>query len=384
VARVITFVRRIAGLSEPSLESELFEEFSWLSRFLDELIVVSSMVDAAPQGFKVHRAWAVEAPKVGWLMKAISYCYAVLKNASLVDTVYVRTFSPPEAVALWFGRKFLRRRAVFLLPGTWLLEGRGLRAALYRWVLSRAVYAADLVILYTPLMLPRVKSFFPRLREDKVRYLHNAVNVERFKPGEPDERILAKYLTPRPRRLLLYVGLIARRKGVLDLVRAFARIVKEGPEAVLALAGKEEEPYASEVEALVKELGLEGSVRFLGPIPNEDVVHLMRACDVFLHASRGGEGIPRAVLEAMACGKPVVATRVGGVREAVRDGETGYTVEVGDSVGLAEAALRLLRDEGLRRELGRNARLVVEEEFNYEKAIPKLAELITSATSQPS
>jgi glycosyltransferase involved in cell wall biosynthesis len=105
----------------------------------------------------------------------------------------------------------------------------------------------------------------------------------------------------------------------------------------------------------------------------------MRACDLFVHASRGGEGIPRAVLEAMACGKPVVATRVAGVQEAVRDGETGYTVEVGDIGGLAEAALRLLRDEELKRRLGRNARLMVEEEFNYEKVIPKLAKLIVSA-----
>jgi glycosyltransferase involved in cell wall biosynthesis len=313
-------------------------------------------------------------------MKAASYCYAVLNNAGLVDTVYVRTFSPPETVALWFGRKVLRKRAVLLLPGTWLLEGHGLRAALYRWVLSRAVCAADLLILYTPLMLPRVKAFFPRLREDKVRYLHNAVNVERFKPEEPDQKVLAKYLTPRPKRLLLYVGLIARRKGVLDLVRAFARVVKEEPEVVLALAGREEEPYASEVKSLVKELGLEGSAKFLGPVPNEDVVHLMRACDVFLHASRGGEGIPRAILEAMACGKPVVATRVAGVKEAVRDGETGYTAEVGDIDGLAEATLRLLRDEKLRERLGKKARLIVEEEFNYEKVMPKLAGLIAGAT----
>ena len=377
MARVITFVRRIAGLSEPSLESEIFEEFAWLSRFLDGLIVVSSMVDAEARGFKVHRAWAVEAPKVGWLVKTISYCYAVLRNAGLVDTVYVRTFSPPEAAALWFGRRLLRRRAVLLLPGTWLLERRGLKAGFYRWILSRAVYAADLLILYTPLMLPRVKALFPRLKEGRLRYLHSGVNVERFKPGEPDEAVLAKYLTPRPKRLLLYVGLIARRKGVLDLVRAFARVVEEEPEAVLALAGRGEEPYVGEVKELVKELGLEGSVRLLGPVPNEDVVHLMRACDAFLYASRSeGEGIPRAILEAMACGKPVVATRAAGVQEAVRDGEAGYTVDVGDLHGLAEAVLRLLRDEGLRRRLGRRARLIVEEEFNYEGVIPKLAELI--------
>jgi glycosyltransferase involved in cell wall biosynthesis len=68
---------------------------------------------------------------------------------------------------------------------------------------------------------------------------------------------------------------------------------------------------------------------------------------------------------------------VAGVQEAVRDGETGYTVEVGDVDGLAEAALRLLRDEELRMRLGKNARLMVEEEFSYEKVMPKLAELIT-------
>ena len=115
---------------------------------------------------------------------------------------------------------------------------------------------------------------------------------------------------------------------------------------------------------------------FIGPVPNQDVVHLMRACTIFLYSSIGGEGIPRAILEAMACGKTVVATRVAGIPEAVIDGETGYTVEVGDHVSFAQRVLELLRDENLRKRLGENARKLIEKEFSYSRIIPELARIL--------
>ncbi|MEM4694270.1 MAG: glycosyltransferase family 4 protein, partial [Nitrososphaerota archaeon] len=137
--------------------------------------------------------------------------------------------------------------------------------------------------------------------------------------------------------------------------------------------------YAEEVRGLIRKLDLEDSILFLGPVPNRDVVHLMRGCTVFVYSSIGGEGIPRAILEAMACGKPVVATRVTGIPEAVRDDETGYTVEVGDHESFAEKVLRLLRDDALRKTLGENARKLVEKEFSYTQIIPKLAEILVKS-----
>ncbi|MCD6591999.1 MAG: glycosyltransferase family 4 protein, partial [Thaumarchaeota archaeon] len=235
----------------------------------------------------------------------------------------------------------------------------------------------DLIILYTPLMLSEIEKYFPKIRKDRIRYLHNAVNVKRFTPGEPDEEILRKYMPLKPsRKLLLYVGRISRKKGIIDLVKSFSKIVKEEPDTLLALAGREERWYADAVRRLIKELGLSEHVLFLGPVPNRDVIHLMRACEVFVYSSIGGEGIPRAILEAMACGKPVVATRVAGIPEAVRDGETGYVVEVGDHEAFADRVLKLLQNPSLRERLGRNARALTEEEFNYEKIIPRLAEII--------
>ena len=374
--RVMTFVRRIAGLLEPSLESEFYEEFTELSKYL-ELIVVSDIVDSLNHRFKVYRAWTIKFPKVYGLSKILSYCYAVFKFRKSVDVIYVRTFSPPETTALWLGKKVFGKKTILLLPSTWFFEPPSLKNRIYKWILAKAVYAADLIILYTPLMLPEIEKNFPKIMKEKIKYLHNGVNTERFTPGEPDIDIVKRYISSEKlEKLLLYVGRISRKKGVINLVKSFSKIVEKEPDTILALAGREEKWYADEVRRVIKELRIEDNIVFLGPVPNKDVIHLMRACSLFVYSSIGGEGIPRAILEAMACGKPVVATRVSGIPEAVRDGETGYIVEVGDYEVFSDRVLRILRDKGLRERMSMNARALIEREFNYEKIIPQLVQLI--------
>jgi glycosyltransferase involved in cell wall biosynthesis len=372
----MTFVRRIAGLLEPSLESEFYEEFTELSKYL-ELIVVSDIVDSLNHRFKVYRAWTIRIPKVYGLSKILSYCYAVFKYRKSIDVIYVRTYSPPETAALWLGKRIFNKETVLMLSSTWFFESPSLKNRIYKWILEKAVYAADLIILYTPLMLPEIEKNFPKIKKEKIKYLHNAVNVERFTIGEPDREVLKKYVPSMgSERLLLYVGRISKKKGVLDLVKSFSKVVEKEPNVILVLAGREEKGYADEVRRFVKELKLENNVIFLGPVPNKEVIHLMRACDLFVYSSIGGEGIPRAILEAMACGKPVIATKVSGILEAVRDGETGYVVEVGDYEGFSDKALKILRDKQLRERMSMNARALVEREFNYKKIIPQLAQLI--------
>ncbi len=376
MVRVMTFVRRIAGLLEPSLESEFYEEFLELSKYLDGLIVVSDIVDCNPQNFKVYRARTIKIPNIYGLTKILSYCYSVFKHRGSIDIIYVRTFSPPETAASWFGKKILGKKSIILLPSTWFFEPPSIKNRIYKWILRKAVYSADKIILYTPLMLDEIKKSFPKLSIEKIVYLHNAVNISRFTPGDPDEEIVKKYLKQGFENLLLYVGRISRKKGILDLVKAFKIIHDEEPKTILALAGREEEGYAERVRSLVRELDLIDSVIFLGPVSNQDVVHLMRVCTVFVYSSIGGEGIPRAILEAMACGKPIVATRVTGIPEAVKDDETGYIVEVGDHASFAQKVLKLLRDETLRRTLGENARKLIEKEFSYSQIIPELARIL--------
>jgi len=380
MSRVITFVRRIAGLLEPSLESEFFEEFNELSNYLETLVVVSDMVDPKlpSHGFKIYKAWTMKVPKIYAVTKILSYCHALFKCRRVIDVIYVRTLSPPECIALLFGKNFLKKKAVILIPGTWLFEPSTIKNKIFKWIYSKALYSSDRIIAYTEFMLPSLKRHFPRIRGKRIAYVHNAVNTRRFRPGEPDKKVLSKYLSSLDQRILLYVGEISARKGVLDLVRAFSIIKTKEPKANLVIAGREDKKYGRELKNLLKQLKLTKSVNLLGPVPNRDVAELMKASEVFLYASLWGEGIPRAILEAMACGKPVIATRVSGIPEVVRDGETGFLVNVGDYHGLAEMALKVLKDDELRARLGRNARRLIEEEFSYDVIIPKLAKIISS------
>jgi glycosyltransferase involved in cell wall biosynthesis len=153
---------------------------------------------------------------------------------------------------------------------------------------------------------------------------------------------------------LLSVGRLRAPKGFVTLVRATA-----GLEARLRIAG--DGPDRPALEAEIDRLGLSDHVELLGT--RDDVPELLASSDVFVLSS-DSEGLPMSVLEAMAAGLPVIASAVGGVPEAVRDGETGALVPPRDSAALARALRRLVADPALRERLGDAGRRRVEEEFS--------------------
>lgn len=153
--------------------------------------------------------------------------------------------------------------------------------------------------------------------------------------------------------LLLSVGRLAPEKGATDLVRAVAVVRRTHPSMRLALAGAGE--GHGRLRELVTSLGLEGSVRLLGW--RDDVPQLLAASDVYVSASRW-EGLPMAILEAMAAGLPVVATGVGEV-PLLLAGQRGIVVPPNDIGGLADALDRLLADPERGRRLGDEARRYV-------------------------
>jgi glycosyltransferase involved in cell wall biosynthesis len=174
------------------------------------------------------------------------------------------------------------------------------------------------------------------VRPEALRVIWNGIDLERFKAARR-----------MPNGPAVYVGRLTPEKDVATLLRAAARVVEEISEFRLVIAGA----GACEVElkALARELNLRGSVEFLGDVC--DVPRLLSGASMLVLASRT-EGLPLSVLEAMASGLPVVATRVGGTPEAVLDGETGILVESGDDTTLAAAILRVWRDAALGERLG--------------------------------
>jgi glycosyltransferase involved in cell wall biosynthesis len=158
-----------------------------------------------------------------------------------------------------------------------------------------------------------------------------------------------------PLRLLL-VGPVGRTKGCPELVEALGKVRAGGVDASLRFVGREERSgEADRLRAVARALGVEEAVELVGVIPPDQMPREYRNADVLCLASRR-EGVPMALLEGMAFGLPVVASRVGGVPDLIEDGVTGLLVDPGDVDGLATALLELAADPSRREELGRAAR----------------------------
>jgi len=167
-----------------------------------------------------------------------------------------------------------------------------------------------------------------------------------------------------PSPVFAYLGRLKKYKGVHLVIRAFATIAASVPSAVLEIAGAGD--YRRELEGLARSLDLAERVRFLGRISEQDKLALLRRSWALVFASpKEGWGITN--LEAAACATPVVASNSPGIRESVRDGETGYLVPHGDVAAMGAAMRRIAESSDLVASLGADARRFAET-FTWERA----------------
>jgi glycosyltransferase involved in cell wall biosynthesis len=179
----------------------------------------------------------------------------------------------------------------------------------------------------------------------------------------------------RPLRLLVVANLVAR-KDVPTVLRAFAEIRTRVEQTHLSIVG--EGPQLEGLRRLAGELGIAPDVTFSGAVPHARVHAHYRAAHIFVNASRA-EGFASTCLESMASGLPVVSTAVGGFRDMVRDGSTGFLVPENDPRALADRVLAIARDASAMAAFGRRARETAER-FDWERAIvPRYLEVYAEA-----
>ncbi|HET8630278.1 MAG TPA: glycosyltransferase [Thermomicrobiales bacterium] len=202
------------------------------------------------------------------------------------------------------------------------------------------------------------------------RVIPYGVDPDRFRPADPATRaaIRRDLGLAEGERLVLAGGRLVHKKGLDVAVAAFAAPPLAGANARLVLFGDGDLRPA--LEAQVARLGLGGRVHFAGRVARDRLPALVGAADLFLlpsvHDHAGNvDGLPNTLLEALAAGRPVVASRVAGVPTVVEDGVEGLLVPEGDSETLAAAAARLLADPAAAARLGRAARARVERELTW-------------------
>lgn len=190
-----------------------------------------------------------------------------------------------------------------------------------------------------------------------VKVIHVGVDTALFQPMEPK----GSYLSEGEFKILT-VARLHKYKGLEYLIEAMRVLQDQMPESKLYILGKGAEK--ENLKSLVKTLGLERNVEFIREaIPNHEMPFLYSECDVYVQPSII-EPYGIAVLEAMACGKPVIGTKVGGMMDTIKDGETGFLVEPGNAEEIADR-IKILGDENKRAEMGEKAREWVVDNFDW-------------------
>lgn len=240
--------------------------------------------------------------------------------------------------------------------------------ALSSWIEKNTVEAADAVIAVSAEMKQDILKFYP-IPEEKVTIIHNGIDLEEYRPVS-DKDYLKEQGIEEP--YLLFVGRISRQKGIIQLIDAFKSLPGDRLHLVLCASA----PDTPELEQELKEkMGGHPRIKWLNQmVPKKAVIQLYSHAEVFVCPSVY-EPFGIINLEAMACKSPVVATRVGGIKEVVADGETGILVSPNNPHELAEAIQHVTDAPELIRRFKENGRRRVEEHFGWDKIAMKTKHL---------
>lgn len=231
-------------------------------------------------------------------------------------------------------------------------------------------YATAIIAVSADMQQQLIKLGAPPEKVCKIPY---GVDLQRFTVGNPGLN----------GPIFLAVGRFTAKKAPMKTMLAFAAVLKKIPAAQLIMVGGKEEQY-EDCLALAKRMGLIDKVRFTGVCTPQQIVNLMHQARAFVQHSvvaddGDTEGTPNTILEAAACGLPVVSTWHAGIKEAVVHGETGYLVEEHDVTGMANYMVKLAEDPLLAQSLGIKGRQHIEAHYLLERQIQQLFQILQQA-----
>ena len=297
--------------------------------------------------------------------------YTLNLTSKIVDTVKYEEldilhmhYAIPHATSALLARQILESEGI-RIPIVTTLHGTDITIVgqdpSFAPVVNYSINASDGVTAVSDWL--RSETLGSDIRAD-IEVIPNFIDTERFKrlPREHFKQAIC----PNGEKLLVHVSNFRPVKRATEVVDVFHRLQQRGHGIKLLLVG--DGPDRTPAEHRARELGVYDDVRFLGK--QEPVEEILSIADIFMMPS-GSETFGLAALEAMACGVPVIASRIGGLPELVVDGETGFLCELGDLEGYTDAADRLLRDVDLHERMAKASRLRAEQSFDIGKIVPQ-------------
>ena len=316
------------------------------------------------------RWWCLYRPHFHILSSLLGLSGYLLRNGRRFDVWHIHQYGIHAAVAVVLG-KIMGRPVVMKLTSSSDQGLSGMVSQLrFPRLMTTVLRRVDAVVALSRETVAEALAFgIPRVR---VHLLGNGLDTEKYSPTEQLNRATIKdALGLGNLSVALFVGRLSNAKNPVGLLQAWY-IIKDTLPADWKLVLVGDGPIRPAVESSIDELGLSSRVVIAGQ--RDDTDHWMKAADIYVLPSHR-EGLSNALLEAMATGLPIVATRVSGVSELVDETGAGFVVDVDDMKGLGQAMLRLGCDPALRASMGNRARHVVKCRFSINRVATAHVEL---------
>jgi len=315
-----------------------------------------------------------------------------LRSSFPVDIAHVNLpLIPSFAVPSGFGRTLIST-----VHSTWKGEAEAIRGEPYsrlnsnekfmvsfNWFLrffeERMLERSNRIIAVSDFTRRELLQYY-KVKEAKIRVIHNGVDVEKFKPATDKLKAKAELGFNPEDKAILSVGRLYARKGLFTLIESMALVTRKFRNAKFIIAGKGLSNEMKKLVSYATKLGVEDNIVFTGYFPDKKLPRLYQAADIFAF-STFYENLPFAVLEALSTGLPVVTTNVGGIPEMIASGKNGFLVEPANSRALADRILFYLEHPAVASEMGFLARETIENHFDWRLIVKKVVKVYDEALS---
>ena len=315
---------------------------------------------------------------------------ASLARRHRVRFVFCGNVKPAGYAARWVYERVRVPYGLILYGGDLLSEQHKIRQSRFKRRTARVIFGGAAVLVAISnwtrdLTVTVLGELGLDAHSQRLRVVHMGTDPAQFRPGV-ETAVLRKRadLPDGGTRWLVTVARLEQVKGIDTVIQALPAILERAPDVGYVIAGRG--PDRERLEKLAHKLGVADRVRFLGLVGDQDLPAVYNLGSVYLGMSRrvgrmDVEGFGISLVEASACGLPVVAGNSGGIPDAVRDGETGILVPPEDPAALADAVCRVLTDRALATRLGQNGRRAVESHFNWERVVRDLRAIESEVVS---
>ena len=302
------------------------------------------------------------------LLKRIFFILKLTRETIFIVHKYnvdlIHTSTPLLSILLFFVSRFLKRPLIASNRVFFLNNWQKITNGYFKAKLFEIIELISYKLPYSCLISVSA-NFIERLHrygvETPIVHIPNAVDFQIFNPHVSSKNVRERYHVSDRRYLISFIGRLVPQKGIEVLIKAISHVNNFVENCTYLIIG--EGSHRTELENLVKKLNIK-NVIFEGAVSHSRIPEFIIASNIIVLPSLA-EGVSRVLLETMACGKPVITTKLIGTKELITDGKTGVLVEKGNVQQLTEALISLLNDKLLREKIGRTAYKYIKDKFSW-------------------